>query len=207
MGIDFFRPSIEIEKRYARPGMSIERAFQTNGILLDKEWCRFFRENNFLVGLSLDGPRRIHNTRRKDRGGHGTFDQVMEASALMQREKVEFNILCTVNAGNSRQPLEVYRIFRDTLGVQFIQFIPVVERDNDTGNQAGERITDCSVRPGQWGRFLSEIFDEWVQRDVGKIFIQFFDAVLASYVGGYSSLCTLRPVCGEAVALEHNGDL
>ncbi len=207
MGIDFFRRSIEIEKKYARPGMSIERAFQTNGILLDEEWCRFFRENNFLVGLSLDGPRRSHDTYRKDRGGHGTFDQVMEAAALMQRERVEFNILCTVNTANSQQPLEVYRFFRDFLGAQYIQFIPVVERDNETGNQEGEQITARSVRPEQWGRFLSEIFDEWVHRDVGKIFIQFFDAVLASYLSGYSSLCTLRPTCGEAVALEHNGDL
>lgn len=207
MGIDFFKRSIEIEKKYARPGMFIERAFQTNGILLNEEWCRFFRENNFLVGLSLDGPRRLHDTYRKDRSGHGTFDKVIGAAALMQREKVEFNILCTVNSENGRHPIDVYRFFRDTLGVQYIQFIPVVERDNPTGNQEGMQITKRSVRAEQWGRFLIEIFDEWVRRDVGKIFVQFFDAVLASYLSGYSSLCTLRPVCGEAVALEHNGDL
>jgi uncharacterized protein len=207
MGIDFFRRSIEIEKKYEKPGMSIERSFQTNGVLLNEEWCRFFRENDFLIGLSLDGPRRLHDAYRRDKAGNGTFDKVMHAARMMQRERVEFNILCAVNAMNSRYPLEVYRFFRDELGARYIQFIPVVERDNDTGNQEGMRITERSVPSKQWGSFLIDIFDEWVRRDVGKMFVQLFDGVLASYVRGYSSLCILQSTCGEGVALEHNGDL
>jgi uncharacterized protein len=207
MGLDFFRRAVDVEKKYARPGQRIENSFQTNGILIDEEWCRFFHDHNFLIGLSLDGPRELHDAYRHDKGGHPVFDQVERAARLMQKHGVEFNILCTVNAANSRRPLEVYRYFRDDLGARYIQFIPIVERDNDTGNQEGTRVTDRTVDPGQYGRFLIEIFDEWVRRDVGTMFVQFFDGVLASYVRGYSSLCVLTPTCGEGVALEHNGDL
>jgi serine-type anaerobic sulfatase-maturating enzyme len=205
MGLDFFRRAVEVEKKYLKPGMRIENTFQTNGILLNEEWCEFFRENNFLIGLSVDGPRHLHDTYRYDKGGAGTFDKVMRAARLLQEHKVEFNVLCTVN--NSEHPLEVYRFFRDELGARYLQFIPIVERDNDTGHQDGARITERSVRPQQWGKFLIEIFDEWVRRDVGVMFVQFFDAVLASYVRGYSTICILQPTCGQGVALEHTGDL
>jgi len=207
MGLDFFRRAVEVEKKYLKPGMRIENTFQTNGVLLNEEWCEFFRENNFLIGLSVDGPRHLHDTYRYDKGGAGTFDKVMRAARLLQRHKVEFNVLCTVNASNSEHPLEVYRFFRDELGARYLQFIPIVERDNDTGHQDGARITERSVRPRQWGKFLIEIFDEWVRRDVGVMFVQFFDAVLASYVRGYSTICVLQPTCGQGVALEHTGDL
>jgi uncharacterized protein len=125
----------------------------------------------------------------------------------MQQHRVEFNILCTVNAVNSEHPLELYRFFRDELKAQYIQFIPIVERANETGDQTGTEVTDRSVRPAQYGRFLNAIFDEWVKHDVGQMFVQFFDGVLASYVRGRSSLCILSPTCGEGVALEHNGDV
>jgi uncharacterized protein len=207
MGLDFYHRAIEVEKKYSRPGLHIQNTLQTNGVLLDAEWCRFLCENNFLVGLSVDGPRHMHDVYRRDKGGGPTFDKVMRAARLMQQYQVEFNVLCTVNAVNSLHPLEVYRFFRDELGTQFIQVIPVVERDNCSGNQEGNRITDRSVRPEQYGRFLIEIFDEWVHRDVGSTFVQFFDGVLMSYVRGRSSLCILQPTCGEGVALEHNGDL
>jgi uncharacterized protein len=207
MGLDFFRRAVAVEQKCARPGQRIENSFQTNGILIDEEWCRFFHDNNFLIGLSLDGPRELHDAYRHDKGGRSVFAMVERAARLMQKHGVEFNILCTVNAANSRRPLEVYRYFRDDLGARYIQFIPIVERDNDTGNQEGNRVTDRTVDPGQYGRFLIEIFDEWVRRDVGSMFVQFFDGVLASYVRGYSSLCVLTPTCGEGVALEHNGDL
>jgi uncharacterized protein len=207
MGLDFFRRAVDVEKKYARPGRRIENSFQTNGLLIDEDWCRFFRDNNFLVGLSLDGPRELHDTYRHDKGGGSVFDKVERAARLMQELSVEFNILCTVNAANSRRPLEVYRYFRDELGARFIQFIPIVERDNETGNQEGTRLTDRTVDPGQYGRFLIKIFDEWVGRDVGVMFVPFFDSVLASYLFGQSSLCVLRPACGDALALEHNGDL
>jgi serine-type anaerobic sulfatase-maturating enzyme len=207
MGLDFFRRAVEVEKKYAKPGRRIENTFQTNGVLLNEDWCRFFHEQNFLIGLSIDGPRHLHDAYRRDKGGAGTFDKVMRAARLMQQHKVEFNVLCTVNSVNSRQPLEVYRFFRDELGAHYLQFIPIVERDNDTGHQEGTRITDRSVRPEQWGRFLIEIFDEWVRRDVGSTFVLFFDGVLASYVRGYSTLCILQPTCGQGVALEHTGDV
>jgi uncharacterized protein len=207
MGLDFFRRAVAVEKKWARPGLRVENSFQTNGILIDEEWCRFFHDNNFLVGLSLDGPRDLHDAYRHDKGGRPVFGKVERAARLMQKHAVEFNILCTVNAVNSRRPLDVYRYFRDNLRARYIQFIPIVERDNETGNQEGTRVTDRTVDPGQYGRFLIEIFDEWVRRDVGIMFVLFFDGVLASYARGDSSLCVLTPTCGECVALEHNGDL
>ena len=207
MGLDFYRRAVAAEKRYARPGQRVENSFQTNGILIDEEWCRFFHDNNFLIGLSLDGPREIHDAYRHDKGGGPVFDKVERAARLMQKHGVEFNILCTVNAVNSRRPLDVYRYFRDELKAPYLQFIPIVERANDTGFQEGDAVTERSVKPEQYGRFLIEIFDEWVKRDVGKMFVQTFDGVLASYVRGRSSLCVFSPTCGEGVALEHNGDV
>jgi len=207
MGLDFFRRVVDVETAALRPGMTVENSFQTNGVLLDDEWCEFLHDNRFLVGLSVDGPREIHDAYRRDKAGRSVFDRVIGAARLMQKHEVEFNVLCTVNAVNSERPLDVYRFFRDDLKSSYVQFIPIVERDNDTGYQEGTRVTDRSVRPEQYGRFLIEVFDEWVRRDVGKVFVQFFDGVLMSYVCGQSSLCVLRPTCGESVALEHNGDV
>jgi uncharacterized protein len=207
MGLDFFRRSIELQKQYAKPGTRIENTFQTNGILLDDEWCRFFHENNFLIGLSIDGAKELHDFYRKDKGGQGTFDAVMKAVRLLQLHKVEFNVLCTVNSQNADHPLDVYRFFRDTLATQYIQFIPIVERDNESGYQEGNRVTDRSVRPDQWGRFLITIFDEWVKRDVGRTFVLNFDGALAGWLGRAGTVCIFGPTCGEGMALEHNGDL
>ena len=207
MGIDFFRRAVEVEKKYARFGLRIENTIQTNGVLLDRQWCAFLRQNDFLVGLSIDGPRPLHDAYRRDKTGNSVFDKVVGAARSMQEHGVEFNILCTVNSANSLKPLEVYRFFRDELKARYLQFIPIVERDNETGRQEGTRLTDRSVRPEQYGRFLIEIFDEWVRRDVGDMFVQFFDGVLAAHLWGGSSLCVLQPTCGRNVALEHNGDL
>jgi len=207
MGLDFYRRAVEVEKKYIKSGVRIENTLQTNGVLIDEEWCQFFHENNFLIGLSLDGPRHLHDAYRHDKGGKSVFDKVVRAVRLMQKHNVEFNILCTVNAMNSQHPLEVYRYFRDELESRYIQFIPIVERDNATGNQEGTQVTDRTVDPEQYGLFLIAIFDEWVRRDVGIMFVQFFDGVLASYIRGHSTLCILTPTCGEGVALEHNGDV
>ena len=207
MGLDFFRRAVAAEKKYAGHGIRVENTLQTNGVLINEEWCRFMHENNFLVGLSLDGPRQMHDAFRRDKRGKSVFDRVVRAARLMQDHKVEYNILCTVNSVNSMHPHEVYRFFRDELGARYLQFIPIVERDNETGNQEGTRVTNRSVEPAQYGRFLIDIFDEWVRRDVGTMFIQFFDGVLASWLRGYSTLCILRPTCGQGVALEHNGDV
>jgi uncharacterized protein len=210
MGLDFFKHSLELQKKYAKPNTRIENTFQTNGILLNDEWCKFFHDNNFLIGLSLDGPERLHDTYRKDKGGHPTFEKVVKAVRLMQAHKVEFNILCTVNAVNSLHPLEVYHFFRDELKARYIQFIPIVERINDsgeTGSQEGTRVTDRSVNPEQWGRFLTEIFEEWVKHDVGTTFVLNFDGALAGWLGMAGTVCIFAPTCGEGTAMEHNGDL
>ncbi len=207
MGLDFFRRSLELQKKFARPGTRIENTFQTNGILLDDEWCRFFRENNFLIGLSMDGPKELHDHYRKDKGGRGTFDRVMRAARLLQKHEVDFNILCTVNRRNADHPLDVYRFFRDELEAHYIQFIPIVERENESGFQEGTAATDRSVRTDQWGRFLIEIFDEWIRRDVGRTFVLNFDAALAGWLGMAGTFCIFAPTCGQAMALEHNGDL
>jgi len=207
MGLDFFRKTMEIEKEYLEAGIRIENTIQTNGVLIDEEWCRFLHDNNFLVGLSMDGPREMHDAFRHDRQGNSVFDKVVAAARLMQEHEVEFNILCTVNSVNSLHPLELYRFFRDDLKTPYLQFIPIVERDNDSGNQEGTALTDRTVDPEQYGRFLIEIFDEWVTKDVGDMFIQFFDGVLASWLRGFSTLCIIRPTCGDSMALEHNGDM
>jgi serine-type anaerobic sulfatase-maturating enzyme len=207
MGVDYFKRAAEVEKKHARPGQHIANSLQTNGLLIDEDWCRFLRENSFLVGLSLDGPRELHDAFRRDKGGKSVFDRVVRAARLMQKQGVEFNVLCTVNSANSLRPLDVYRFFRDELGARYVQFIPIVERENETGDQEGTRLTARSVEPVRYGRFLIEIFDEWVRRDVGTMFVTFFDSVLAAYVYGESTLCVLRRECGDALALEHNGDL
>jgi len=207
MGLDFYRRSVELQRKYQNSGTRIENTFQTNGIMIDDAWCRFFRENNFLVGISLDGPGELHNFYRKDKGGRGTFDRVVEAVRLLQDHKVEFNILCTVNSNNANHPLDVYRFFRDELGANYIQFIPIVERDNDTGYQEGNKVTDRSVMPDQFGRFLIAIFDEWVGRDVGSTFVLNFDGALAGWLGMAGTVCIFGRTCGLGVALEHNGDL
>jgi uncharacterized protein len=145
MGLDFFRRSKELQQKYAKPGTRVESTFQTNGILLNDDWCQFFHENNFLIGLSLDGPRELHDFYRKDMGGHGTFDRVERTARLLKKHKVEFNILCTVNSKNADHPLDVYRYFRDTLDAQYIQLIPIVERDNESGFQEGNKVTESSM--------------------------------------------------------------
>jgi uncharacterized protein len=207
MGLDFFRHAREAEKELFPQGIQVERTIQTNGVLLDEEWMEFLAENEYLVGLSLDGPREIHDAFRHDRAGNSVFDKVVAAARLMQGKGVEFNILCTVNSVNSEHPLEVYRFFRDELGAKYLQFIPIVEIDEAAHDGELATVTDRTVQPGQYGKFLCEIFDEWVRNDVGEMFIQFFDGVLGAYVNGISSLCILQPTCGEGVALEHNGDL
>jgi uncharacterized protein len=206
MGLDFFKKSIKLEKKYQKPGTTILNTMQTNGILINEEWCRFFKENNFLVGLSIDGPKELHDFYRVDKSGHGSFDKVVKAARLMQKYDVDFNVLTTVHAGNSSNPLEVYRFFRDDLKVKYIQLIPIVERDNETGYQEGNKVTDRSVSAEQWGNFLITIFDEWVKTDVGEVYIQMFDAALASWYGIAPAMCVFSEKCGLAPTMEHNGD-
>jgi uncharacterized protein len=225
MGLDFFKRSIEYVGKHKQPNQQILYTIQTNGVKLDDEWGAFFKAHNFLVGISIDGPRDLHDAYRVNKGGEGSYDQVMRGLNYLKKHQVDFNVLCTVHAANADHPLEVYHFFRDELGVEFIQFIPIVERatpetlplanqswsKRDGGKrplytQNGNLVTGRSVGSEQYGRFLNEIFDEWVQRDVGKLFVQMFDVALGSWVGQHN-LCIFAPTCGNALALEHNGDL
>jgi len=207
MGLDFFRLALELQRKYRRPGMRVHNTIQTNGTTLTEEWCRFFREHNFLVGISLDGPRELHDAYRVDKGGHPTFDRVMAGIALLKQHGVEFNILTTLHAANAGHPLAVYRFLRDEVRTEFMQFIPIVERDNETGFQEGERLTPRSVGSRQYGDFLITIFDEWVRRDVGRVYVQLFDVALAAWLGQPAGLCVFEETCGLALAMEHNGDV
>jgi uncharacterized protein len=207
MGLDFFRRALAVEKDALPADWQVERTIQTNGILLDDEWAAFLAENDILVGLSIDGPRELHDAYRHDGAGRPVFDQVEAAARLLQHHGAEFNVLCTINAANADHPLDVYRYFRDELGARYLQFIPIVEIETPPADGKPGTVTERSVSPAAYGRFLSAIFDEWIRRDVGEMFVQFFDGVLAAYLRGYSSLCILRPTCGEGVALEHNGDV
>jgi uncharacterized protein len=207
MGLPFFQRAVELQKQYAKPGMQISNTLQTNATILDDAWCEFFHTNNFLLGVSLDGPRELHDAYRVDKGGASTFDRVMRGIELLKKHRVEFNILATVHAANTNHPLEVYRFLRDEVGSQFIQFIPIVERANETGFQEGNQVTLRSVTGKQYGDFLVAIFDEWVRRDVGRVFVQIFDVALGVWLGQPASLCIFAETCGNALAMEHNGDL
>lgn len=202
LGLTFFKKALELQKKYCKPGMVIRNTLQTNGILLDQTWCRFLRQNNFLVGISIDGPGELHDTLRKDNSGKGTFDRVMKGLSLLKKHGVEYNILCTVNSANGEYPLEVYRFFRDEIGARFIQFIPVVAHDEKTGE-----VTAWSVRPAQYGRFLNGVFDEWVRHDVANVYIQHFDTALANWYGEPHGICVFSPACGQAMVIEHTGDI
>ena len=219
LGVDYFRKIVELEKTYAG-GRTVHNALQTNGTKLDHEWCRFFQENGFLIGLSVDGPRALHDTYRVDKGQKPTFARVMHGLELLKKHGVEFNTLTVVNASNVKHPLKVYDFLRET-GSGFIQFIPLVERlpaeggskhgldfaDPPEPGQPASPVTRWSVNAGLYGDFLIQIFDQWVRRDVGKVFVQMFDVSLGIWSGAGAGLCVFLEDCGRALAIEHNGDL
>ena len=211
MGLSFFRNAIKFQEKYRRPGMTFENTIQTNGTLLDDEWCDFLKANNYLVGVSLDGPRQIHDIFRVDRGGAPTFDRVMRGIRLLQKHAVEYNILTTINRTSADHPKEIYQFLRDEVGTQWIQFIPVIERMNPDGLnllQTGNHVSPRSVQPVQYGRFLIQVFDEWIHNDVGKIYVQTFEATLRNWMQlPTSGMCVFEKTCGIGLALEHNGDL
>ena len=207
--IEFYRKAMELQKKYSG-GRRIVNTLQTNGTLLTDEWCIFLRDNDWLVGVSVDGPEEFHNEYRRTASGKASFMNVMRGIKLLQRHGVEWNALAVVNDYNADYPREFYRFFKE-MGCRFIQFTPVVERI--TANNmladvatAGE-MAPFSVTPEQWGNFLIGVFDEWVKEDVGKIFVQIFDATLANWVGEQPGVCTLAKNCGHASAMEWNGDV
>lgn len=225
MGLDFFARSVELVNQLRRPGQQVQFTMQTNGVLLDDAWGEFLAENRFLVGLSIDGPEPLHDTYRLSRGGAGTHRMVMKGLEVLRRHGVDVNILCTVNAANQGHAVEVYRYFRDELNAAWLQFIPIVERatadtlpianqgwsrrpggERPLYTQTGTLVTDRSVGGQAYGRFLIDIFEEWIRHDVGTVFVQLFDVTLQAYFGEHS-LCVHAPTCGTALALEYNGDL
>lgn len=223
-GLAFYREAVRLGRLHARPRQVVRHSMQTNGTLLDDNWGAFLAAEGFLVGLSIDGPAPLHDAYRVNKAGRGTHAQVVRGWDVLRCHGVDVNVLCTVNAANADHGLEVYRYFRDELGVEFLQFIPIVERveradlavaeQGWTGPdgarllylQHGDAVTSRSVTGDQWGRFLVEVFDEWVRADVGKVFVQHFDSMLAARFGQYS-VCVHAPECGGALAVEHNGDV
>jgi uncharacterized protein len=223
MGLDFFRRSVEITEKYLRPGQRALHTIQTNGTKLDAEWAAFFKEYGFLVGISIDGPRDIHDTYRVTRGGRGTFDQVMRGLDALNAAEVDWNALTTIHAANANRGREVYCFLRDDCGARFVQFIPIIERVPDANEdgtvpwsswrdrplyvQEGDVVTARSISGEGYGQFLIDVFEEWVRRDVGEVYVQMFDVALANWYGEPPSLCIHCETCGNALALEHNGDL
>ena len=244
MGVGFFEKAVALQKKFCPPGKKVGNAFQTNGVLLDDAWCEFFKRESFLIGLSIDGPRELHDKYRVTRSGEGSFDAVVRGMKFLKKHGVDFNTLTVVNREVSQRPLDVYRFLKEQ-GSGFMQFIPLVERaggedcgshdearprgprrheealagppvgtmwdgkvtGGERGEGKGEKVTSWSVESAQWGAFLCAIFDEWLKRDVGKVFVQMFDVQLGIAMGMGSSLCVFAPTCGKGLAIEHNGDL
>jgi uncharacterized protein len=226
-GLDFYRRVVELQSRYAKRGQRIENDLQTNGVLLDDAWCEFLKAQRFLVGLSIDGPRELHDRCRPSKRGRPTFDEVMRGARLLQRYGIPFNTLTCVHRYNARFPIDIYRFLRDELGSTRMQFTPVVEfRGFDRHSIRGATsaapqandprarpshpvsiVTEWSVDPDDWGYFLNRVFDRWVGRDVGKIFVNQFDALLAQQCSQPAQMCVYAEHCGKGVAVEHDGSL
>jgi uncharacterized protein len=218
LGLGFFRSAVKIQQQHVPPGKRITNALQTNGTLLTDAWCEFLRKNNFLVGISIDGPAELHDAYRLDKRSRPTHNKTERGLKLLNKHGVEHNVLVVVNRRNGERPLEVYRYCKRQ-GVKFIQFIPLVEQLGSTaqsisntqlasgGQSPIDLVTKCSVRPRQFGNFLIAIFDEWLRHDVSRVFVQIFDETLAAWCGQSPSLCIFQKHCGRCLAFEHNGDL
>ncbi len=216
LGLDFYRRAMALQQRYA-DGKRIENTLQTNGTLVTPEWCELFAANRFLVGVSLDGPRDIHDAFRQDKGGRPTFDRVMRAIELFRTHGVEYNTLSVVNRHCEGRGVEIYRFLRDTVGSRYLQFLPAVEHvvDRPDGlrplivapEHEGARLAEWSVTAAGYGDFLCDVFDAWVLSDVGTVFVQMFDATLAQWCGVQPGVCSMGETCGDALVVEHNGDV
>ena len=212
--IDFYRKALSLQQKYAG-GRCIDNVIQTNGTLLTDEWCEFFAQNHWLVGISIDGPQPYHDHYRLTAAGKPSWQKVMQGIKLLKKHGVEWNAMAVVNAYNVNHPLEFYRFFKEN-GCQFLQFTPIVERqtrheDGRTLASLADKneipLSEASVTPEQWGYFLCAIFDEWVRKDVGKIFVEIFDCTLANWMGISPGICAYSKECGHAGVMEHNGDV
>ena len=228
LGLDFFRKALAFQKKHAKPGQRIENDLQTNCTLLDDDWCAFLKENRFLVGLSIDGPKEIHDHYRVTKGGQPTFDKVMAGIKLLRHHGVPFNTLTCVHRFNGRKPLDVYRFLRQELNSNYIQFIPIVEhrnfksiapqnwnntdlpKDGEPSARPGHPnsiVTDWSVDPDDWGYFLCKIFDRWLAQDIGKVMVNHFETLVAQHLGLPSQICIYSENCGKGVAVENDGSV
>ena len=212
--IDFYKKALALQKKYAH-GKQIDNVIQTNGTLLTDEWCEFFAQNHWLVGISIDGPQEYHDHYRVTPAGKPSWEKVMQGISLLKKHRVEWNAMAVANAYNAEHPLEFYHFFRDN-GCQYLQFTPIVERltEHEDGRTlaslADDReipLADASVTPQQWGNFLCTIFDDWVRHDVGKTFVEIFDCTLANWMGVLPGICAYSKECGHAGVMEHNGDV
>lgn len=211
--VSFYRRALELQRRYAR-GRHIDNCLQTNGTLLTDEWCEFLRENNFLVGVSIDGTQTMHDAYRHTRRGGPSWHEVMRGISLLQKHRVEWNAMAVVSQANVDHPQAFYQFFK-SIGCQFLQFTPVVERTMERtdgltlapGMAEGGQLTPYSVTPRQWGDFLCGVYDEWVRHDVGEVFVQTFDTTLANWAGVTPGVCSLSSMCGHAAVMEANGDV
>ncbi len=201
MGVDFFRRAVALQRQHAKPGLRISNALQTNGTLLDDEWGKFLHDEQFLVGISLDGPEALHNRFRPHPDGRGSFADAMRGLAALRRHEVEYNTLTCVQADNADHPGRVYDFLKNECGSRFMQFIPIIEPGEGGG------VSPQTATGEQWGRFMCGIFDEWLKGDVGEIYVQHFDVLLGLVLGRPAALCVYSPVCGRALVVEHNGDV
>ncbi|MFD0978730.1 anaerobic sulfatase maturase [Tropicimonas aquimaris] len=214
LGVDYFRKIVDLQAKYAPARTTITNAFQTNGMLLDEDWGRFLHDAGFLIGISIDGPKKVHDRYRIDRQGQPTFDKVMRGLEILQRHEVEHNSLTTVHRANGGKGKEVYRFLKG-LGIDYMQFIPIVERNGADGlagapqvdMDPGNSVTEWSVSPRAYGKFLCDVFDIWFRSDIGKVFVQHFDVMLGKWVGAPGGLCVFAETCGDSLALEHDGSL
>lgn len=216
LGLDFYRRAVSLQEKYAA-GKRIENTLQTNGTLVDGAWCDFFAAHGFLVGLSLDGPQDLHDAFRRTRGGAPTFERVIRTVGMFREHGVEYNTLSVVSRLSEGRGAEIYRFFRDEVGSRYMQFLPAVEHVVDreglrrplivAPEREGARLAEWSVTAGGYGQFLCDIFDEWVVSDVGQVFVQLFDATLAQWCGVRPGLCSMGETCGDALVVEHNGDV
>ena len=219
--IDFYKKAIEFQTIYAKKfKRKVVNSLQTNGTLINDDWAKFFAQHQFLIGLSLDGPAQLHDYYRSTKTGKPTFDAVMRGLEFLKKYKVEFNILATVNSYNVHFPLKIYNFYKE-IGARYIQFTPIVEREMNDANQTSTglhlasplipntqaKITEWTVNPLDYGKFLNTIFDEWVKQDVGEYFVINFDAMLANWMGVEPPICVFAKKCGHAIAMEHNGDI